>query len=189
MNFLLLAVHSTEYAFGAHEFPASGIFEVDPHECPGFKYRKSILMGYTNLDDDQVRDVMELHTLKYHGNTYHLIYKNCNHFSADLCRKLTGNPIPKWVNRLAKIGNHLNSPTYDLENPITDHLILYVYTTGSKCSTVLPRALKGGTDSKIANSETMKLKTSNSCLSSIWITYNQKEVKLSSQLINGCLPQ
>lgn len=116
INLPLFAVHSIEYAFGAHEFPTSGIFEMDPHECPGFKFRKSILMGYTNLDDGQVGDFMELQSLKYHGNTYHLIHKNCNHFTADLCRKLTGNLIPKWVNRLAKIGNPQNpcSNSYQL---------------------------------------------------------------------------
>uniref|UniRef100_A0A7N0T4A8 PPPDE domain-containing protein n=1 Tax=Kalanchoe fedtschenkoi TaxID=63787 RepID=A0A7N0T4A8_KALFE len=77
---------------GAHDLPASGIFEVDPHDCPGFKFRKSILMGSTRLDDDEVRDFMDVQSVRYYSNTYHLNYKNCNHFSGDLCQKLTGNP-------------------------------------------------------------------------------------------------
>ncbi|KAL9663173.1 hypothetical protein QQ045_028012 [Rhodiola kirilowii] len=134
-----IEVHETEYAFGAHAYPASGIFEVDPHECPGFKFRKSILMGTTSLNDDQVRDLMEFHSERYHGNTYHLINKNCNHFSADLCKKLTGNSIPKWVNRLAKIG--------------------------SKCTSLLPKSLKGNqichnSEAKDDNSETKRLRIS-----------------------------
>jgi hypothetical protein len=56
---------------------------------------------------------MERHAARYHGDTYHLIVKNCNHFCKDVCYKLTGKSIPKWVNRLAKIGtfslNHLSS--------------------------------------------------------------------------------
>ena len=27
--------------------------------------------------------------------------RNCNHFTNDLCQKLTGKAIPSWVNRLA----------------------------------------------------------------------------------------
>jgi deubiquitinase DESI2 len=30
--------------------------------------------------------------------------KNCNHFTAFLCRKLTGRPGPAWLNRAASIG-------------------------------------------------------------------------------------
>ncbi|KAJ4848652.1 hypothetical protein Tsubulata_023503 [Turnera subulata] len=34
---------------------------------------------------------------KYHGDTYHLIAKNCNHFTNEVCQELTGKPIPGWV--------------------------------------------------------------------------------------------
>lgn len=101
---LLCSVYGIEYAFGAHDCPTSGIFEVEPRQCPGFKFRKSILMGTTNLDPFQIREFMEYQSANYHGDTYHLIIKNCNHFCGDICSKLTGNPIPKWVNRLARMG-------------------------------------------------------------------------------------
>jgi hypothetical protein len=99
------AVHGVEYAFGAHDFSTSGVFEVEPHQCPGFRFRKSILLGTTCLDPIQVRQFMELQSVNYNGDTYHLITKNCNHFCKDMCYKLTGNKIPKWVNRLARIGD------------------------------------------------------------------------------------
>lgn len=97
-------VHGVEYAFGAHDYPTSGVFEVEPRQCPGFKFRKSIFIGTTSLDPIQVREFMERHSASYNGDTYHLIAKNCNHFCKDICSTLTGKPIPKWVNRLAKIG-------------------------------------------------------------------------------------
>ncbi|EXC07295.1 hypothetical protein L484_021202 [Morus notabilis] len=101
-------VHGVEYAFGAHDYPTSGVFEVEPRQCPGFKFRKSIFIGTTCLDPIQVREFMERQSTRYNGDTYHLIVKNCNHFCKDLCYKLTGKSIPKWVNRLAKIGSLCN---------------------------------------------------------------------------------
>lgn len=100
----VFTVYGIEYAFGAHDYPTSGIFEVEPRTCPGFKFRKSIYIGTTCLDPIQVRDFMERQAANYHGDSYHLIVKNCNHFCEDVCRKLTGKCIPKWINRLARIG-------------------------------------------------------------------------------------
>lgn len=100
----MVTVYGVEYAFGAHDYPTSGVFEVDPRQCPGFKFRKSIFMGTTCLDPFQVREFMERQSANYNGDTYHLIFKNCNHFCEDTSYKLTGNSIPKWVNRLANFG-------------------------------------------------------------------------------------
>ncbi|CAN6682658.1 unnamed protein product [Malus baccata var. baccata] len=115
-------VHGVEYAFGAHDYPTSGVFEVEPRQCPGFKFRKSILIGTTCLDPTQVREFMERQSLNYNGDTYHLIVKNCNHFCRDICRKLTGKSIPKWVNRLARIGI-LFSPTL---LRVASYIVLYL---------------------------------------------------------------
>lgn len=101
-------VHGVEYAFGAHDYSSSGVFEVEPRQRPGFKFRKSIFIGVTKLDPCQVREFIERQAASYNGDTYHLISKNCNHFCNDTCYKLTGKKIPKWVNRLAKLGNPLS---------------------------------------------------------------------------------
>ncbi|KAK4375476.1 hypothetical protein RND71_006153 [Anisodus tanguticus] len=97
-------VHGVEYAFGAHEYPTTGIFEGEPKKCEGFIFRKTILIGWTEKTPGEVRGVMEELADKYKGNAYNLITKNCNHFCSDACVKLTSNPIPSWVNRLARIG-------------------------------------------------------------------------------------
>ncbi|CAN6216568.1 unnamed protein product [Urochloa humidicola] len=67
-------VHGSEYSFGAHDYPSSGVFEVEPKNCPGFIYRCTIFIGSTN----------------------------------DLSTRLTGKPIPGWVNRLARLGAFCN---------------------------------------------------------------------------------
>ncbi|KAA8525559.1 hypothetical protein F0562_007414 [Nyssa sinensis] len=97
-------VHGVEYAFGAHEYPSSGIFEVEPKQCPGFTFRKSILIGRTDIGAKEVHAFMEKLAEEYSGNTYNLITKNCNHFCNDACLRLTNKPIPSWVNRLARLG-------------------------------------------------------------------------------------
>ncbi|WOK92383.1 deSI-like protein [Canna indica] len=150
-------VHGVEYAFGAHDYPTSGVFEVEPRQCPGFRFRKSIFMGTTHLDPLQVREFMEIQSLNYNGDTYHLITKNCNHFCQDICFKLTGNSIPKWVNRLARIG--------------------------SLCNCLLPEALKitnvqHDPYSQTEDGEKERLRSTFSCLSSI--SMRQRSLSTSS---------
>ncbi|CAN1281912.1 DeSI-like protein At4g17486, partial [Linum perenne] len=105
-------VHGVEYGFGAHDHSTTGVFEVEPKQCPGFTFRKSILIGRTDLGPKEVRSMMQKLAKEYSGNTYHLITKNCNHFCNDACLKLTGKAIPSWVNRLARLGMILTLITH-----------------------------------------------------------------------------
>ncbi|KAL5698090.1 hypothetical protein ACHQM5_029171 [Ranunculus cassubicifolius] len=99
-----IEVHGMEYGYGAHEYPASGVFEVEPKSCPGFVYRNSIVLGHTTMPPSEFRAFLENMAAEYHGDTYHLITKNCNHFTDDLALRLTGKSIPGWINRLARLG-------------------------------------------------------------------------------------
>ncbi|OIW10348.1 hypothetical protein TanjilG_28099 [Lupinus angustifolius] len=103
-----IEVHGMEYGFGAHEYSTSGVFEVEPRSCPGFIFRRSVLLGTTDMSHSEFRSFMERLSAKYHGDTYHLIAKNCNHFTDEVCQQLTGKPIPAWVNRLARVGSFCN---------------------------------------------------------------------------------
>uniref|UniRef100_A0ACD5Z3K7 Uncharacterized protein n=1 Tax=Avena sativa TaxID=4498 RepID=A0ACD5Z3K7_AVESA len=100
-----IEVHGMEYGFGAHDYSSSGVFEVESKCCPGFVYRKTVWLGTTDMSREEFRLFIETLAGKYHGNTYHLISKNCNHFTDDVCKNLTGKPIPGWVNRLARVGS------------------------------------------------------------------------------------
>ncbi|XP_072992346.1 deSI-like protein At4g17486 isoform X2 [Typha latifolia] len=161
-------VYGVEYAFGAHDYSMSGVFEVEPRQCPGFRFRKSILIGTTCLDPIQVREFMELQSVNYHGDAYHLITKNCNHFCKDICYKLTGNSIPKWVNRLARIG--------------------------AVCNCILPEALKISAihqdpDDHAEDGEKRRLTSALSCFSSI--SMRQRPLSASCLFLpsplKGCL--
>ncbi|KAH9623119.1 hypothetical protein KSS87_001694 [Heliosperma pusillum] len=100
-----IEVHGMEYGFGAHDFAASGVFEVEPRSCPGFIYRSSIPLGRITMSQPEFRTFIEGVASEYHGDTYHLITKNCNHFTDDMANRLTGKRIPGWVNRLARAGS------------------------------------------------------------------------------------
>ncbi|OAY47113.1 deSI-like protein At4g17486 isoform X2 [Manihot esculenta] len=100
-----IEVYGKEYGFGAHDFPVSGVFEVEPRSCPGFIYRCSIPLGHINMTSSEFRTFIETVASEYHGDTYHLITKNCNHFTDDISHRLVGKWIPGWVNRLARLGS------------------------------------------------------------------------------------
>ncbi|XP_010518715.1 PREDICTED: deSI-like protein At4g17486 isoform X1 [Tarenaya hassleriana] len=103
-----IEAHGLEYGFGAHEYASSGVFEVEPRSCPGFIFRRSVLLGTTSMSRSELRSFMEIFSRKYHGDTYHLIAKNCNHFTEEVCLQLTGKPIPGWINRMARVGSFCN---------------------------------------------------------------------------------
>ncbi|XP_058085593.1 deSI-like protein At4g17486 isoform X2 [Magnolia sinica] len=116
-----IEVHGVEYAYGAHEYPTSGVFEVEPKSCPGFVFRRSVWLGSTEMSRSEFKLFMEHLSGNYHGDTYHLIAKNCNHFTDEVCMHLTGKPIPGWVNRLARL------------------------VSGSFCNCLLPESIQGTT--------------------------------------------
>ncbi|KAF5796957.1 putative PPPDE peptidase domain, PPPDE putative peptidase domain superfamily [Helianthus annuus] len=167
-------VHGVEYAFGAHDYSSSGVFEVEPRQCPGFKFRRSILIGNTSMNPAQVREFMKHHVANYNGDTYHLIVKNCNHFCNDICYKLTGKSIPKWVNRMAKLGSMFSCVLPDALRLPADN----------------PRNLLPESESE-SESEKRRLRSNSfSCLSSI--SSRQRQLSTSSLLLQSplksCLP-
>uniref|UniRef100_A0A6N2KS85 PPPDE domain-containing protein n=1 Tax=Salix viminalis TaxID=40686 RepID=A0A6N2KS85_SALVM len=89
-------VHGVEYGFGAHDHPTTGIFEVEPKQCPGFMFRKSILIGRTDLDPKEVRVFMEKLAQEFPGILTILSLRTAI-TSVMMCANST------MVNRLARI--------------------------------------------------------------------------------------
>ncbi|KAL5225435.1 hypothetical protein ABZP36_012074 [Zizania latifolia] len=96
--------HGVEYAYGAHDGAGSGIFEVEPRRCPGYTFREAIMVGTTEMTRSEVRALMAELAAEFPGDAYNLVSRNCNHFCDAACRRLVSARIPRWVNRLAKIG-------------------------------------------------------------------------------------
>ena len=88
-----------EYTFGG----GSGIFNHEPKAVPNAKLRESIFIGEITGSNTVDGSISELRG-EYLGSSYNILTKNCNHFSDSLVQRLTGRPIPSYVNRLAEIG-------------------------------------------------------------------------------------
>jgi hypothetical protein len=65
-----------------------------------------VLVGSTELTRAEVRALMAELARDFPGDAYNLVSRNCNHFCDAACRRLVAGRarIPRWVNRLAKIG-------------------------------------------------------------------------------------
>lgn len=99
-----LQVHGREYAYGAHPYECSGIFDTAPLEAPGdVSFRTSIYVGDTYYTADELEDLIAHMGREYLGRRYHLLQTNCNSFTSDACFALCGERAPGWINRLAGV--------------------------------------------------------------------------------------
>lgn len=91
-----LVVYGAEYAFSAR-----GILKW-PHPefgSPQGQFSERIAIGDTLLSEEEVQTLLIAMNSKWMGEDYHLINRNCNHFTDTICHALTGHCIPTWLNR------------------------------------------------------------------------------------------
>jgi len=105
-----LQVYGREYAFVGGDSSSSGIQPQEPRYMPDgapWVYKQTEKVGTTLLTRSQVETLISKMGAEYPNNSYNLIARNCNHFSDDLCKRISKNKtgIPGWVNRTAGFAN------------------------------------------------------------------------------------
>lgn len=95
-----------EYAYGGHSIPnRSGVYHTSPHDPPpGGHFRDSIFIGWARISKEELRNVVKEVSEEFLGGEYRLLERNCNHFSEEMCRRLTGQGVPGWINRASRVG-------------------------------------------------------------------------------------
>ena len=94
-------VNDLEYSFGFIE-EGTGMFFCHPKKSPGYTYRCTIDMGFTDLTDTEVDDVITMMLRGWSGDSYRLVGRNCCNFAAEFCLALGVGPPPVWINALAE---------------------------------------------------------------------------------------
>ncbi|RZC32514.1 Peptidase C97 domain containing protein [Asbolus verrucosus] len=108
-------VYGVEYGYGGHQYPYSGIFDMQPRNINilgeyfnlqnQLRFRQTIHIGHTNFTSEEVTRITKRLGRKFRGDKYHLINNNCNHFSGAFTKILCQKNIPSWVNRLAYVSS------------------------------------------------------------------------------------
>lgn len=87
-----------------YTFSNDGVFSHAPGECQ-YELRSLIPLGELTISNKEVEGVVsELRGAAFPAGSYHLVMRNCNHFSTALTERL-GFSVPGWVNRLAWWGS------------------------------------------------------------------------------------
>lgn len=111
-------------------------------EPPGGTFRCEILHGFTLATDQEVESTLRTASEEFLGTSYNLLTKNCNHFTSYLCKRLTGQSGPSWLNRAASIGvalpcvvprDWIEPPEYDT----SEGALLDDYDNSNENSTML----------------------------------------------------
>ncbi|KAF5580417.1 UPF0326 domain-containing protein [Fusarium pseudocircinatum] len=101
-----VVINGREYAYGGHDKRGlTGVYWTKPRtEPPGGTFRCEILHGFTLATEDEINATLQSASEEFLGTSYNLLTKNCNHFTSYLCKRLTGQSGPAWLNRAASIG-------------------------------------------------------------------------------------
>jgi len=97
-------VYGIEWGFGMSEDTISGISWCKPGMHPDHTFRETLSMGYTLFSRDDVFALVEDMKKEWTGRSYHILERNCHHFSDAFCKRLNVAGLPNWINNLAGAG-------------------------------------------------------------------------------------
>lgn len=90
-----IEVYNTEFCYAKD----GGIIDHNPKENYMGPLRKSICLGKTTKNCQEIFNMLTKMKEQYPIDGYHLLYKNCNTFANDLCMELLNCSIPRFLIR------------------------------------------------------------------------------------------
>eukprot|EP00403_Amphidinium_massartii_P030097 CAMPEP_0178397488 /NCGR_PEP_ID=MMETSP0689_2-20121128/14273_1 /TAXON_ID=160604 /ORGANISM="Amphidinium massartii, Strain CS-259" /LENGTH=270 /DNA_ID=CAMNT_0020018201 /DNA_START=145 /DNA_END=954 /DNA_ORIENTATION=+ len=100
-----IEVYGREWSFGMtfNEW-STGVTWNPPGLNADHTFRETIAMGFTTYSPEKVWKILEELKKEWLGCTYHILTRNCHHFSDTLLRRLGCKGLPPWLNDLAESG-------------------------------------------------------------------------------------
>eukprot|EP00759_Apiculatamorpha_spiralis_P002959 PhF_6_TR11318/c0_g1_i1/m.18271 len=105
-----IQVHGMEVSFG-RALTGSGVGTMEPRMYPHHTFRGCLVLGKTQYTRDAFCALLETTSEKWRAQDYHIMRKNCNHFTQEFSQLLMGcsrgvvlREYPQWVNRLSRVG-------------------------------------------------------------------------------------
>jgi len=103
-------VNGLEWSFGlSMSETMPGVSCCEPREHPAHRYRQSVRLQNTQLSLEDIAELISQLLEDYPGDDYDLLRRNCCHFADDFARRLGAGKLPRWVQRLAKLGARMDS--------------------------------------------------------------------------------
>ena len=110
-----LQIEDREYTFNN-----SGIIRMRLLRMPFCRLNESIELGrYSGSHEELEAVISELGAAEWKPGAYHVLRRNCNHFTDTLARRLLGASIPSWVNRSANMASVFGLTTKGINSSIT----------------------------------------------------------------------
>ena len=120
-----LEVNGERYTFEANRGIVKSRSRVEAVPA-GANYKESIDLGASSVNTGELREIVTKLRQFFHETSYHLLYRNCNHFSETFataiilydtlpdpkCTNLT--TYPPWINRLANTSQSVISHDDDI---------------------------------------------------------------------------
>ncbi|CAL1145974.1 unnamed protein product [Cladocopium goreaui] len=97
-------VYGKEWSYGMTFDNTSGIISHEPAKNADHTFRETLSMGYTRFSPREVGKILEDLKRDWRGRDYHVLTKNCHHFSEVFCARLGVARLPPWINTLAATG-------------------------------------------------------------------------------------
>lgn len=110
-----LQIEDCEYTFNNN-----GIIQMRTLRMPFCRLKDSVVLGKYSGSQDELNAVLaELSAGDWRPGKYHVLRRNCNHFTDCLTRRLLGEGIPSWINRSANVANMFGITTKSVNSSVT----------------------------------------------------------------------